>query len=151
MLIGDVIPLWKIDEAWGRELNVRLNVWCRRRSRRWRWKRMLGAQKSRISTPHPPTPRRARRDLKFMTYFTTGAVLELQTLAVNWPARTSKFHLAGGAFILGHESGWCSVHVNVQLLGKGGDSLCPPIIVCSHLRGSKGPLCLFGLLSHHFS
>lgn len=101
--------------------------------------------------PTPPTPRRARRDLKFMTYFTTGAVLELQTLAVNWPARTSKFHLAGGAFILGHESGWCSVHVNVQLLGKGGDSLCPPIIVCSHLRGSKGPLCLFGLLSHHFS
>ena len=41
MLIGDVIPLWKIDEAWGRELNVRLNVWCRRRRRRG--KRMLAA------------------------------------------------------------------------------------------------------------
>ncbi len=26
MLIGDVIPLWKIDEAWGRGHNVSVNV-----------------------------------------------------------------------------------------------------------------------------
>lgn len=26
MLIGDVMPLWKIDEAWGRGHNVSVNV-----------------------------------------------------------------------------------------------------------------------------
>lgn len=107
---------------------------------------MLAAQYSRISNFRPQSLAR----FKIYDIFYNSRCAKIADFGgkLTW---TSKFHLAGGAFILGHESGRCSVHVNVQLLGKGGDSLCPPIIVCSHLRGSKGPLCLFGLLSHHFS
>lgn len=40
------------------------------------------ARCTKVKTP-PLPPGRARRGLKFMTYFTTDAALKLQTLAVN--------------------------------------------------------------------
>lgn len=109
---------------------------------------MLRAQYSRISNFRPQSLAR----FKIYDIFYNSRCAKIADFGGKLTCTDFKVPFGrGGAFLLGHESGRCSVHVNVQLLGKGGDSLCPPIIVCSHLRGSKGPLCLFGLLSHHFS
>lgn len=98
---------------------------------------MLAAQYSRISNFRPQSLAR----FKIYDIFYNSRCAKIADFGgkLTW---TSKFHLAGGAFILGHESGRCSVHVNVQLLGKVGTACVPPLLSARIYVGPRAH-CVF--------
>lgn len=140
MLIGDVIPLWTADEARGRVHNVCV---CE-------------------CVPTPPNSyqtflcRPLTQFQMYDTYF-SRCCAKIAIFGGKLTQIYFKVQSGWGAFILGHESARCSVHVNVQLWVKV-EAACalPPLPPLPHYRlvaftWSKSPLCLFRLLSHHFS